>query len=91
MLEKEIEKQCVEYAVSFGIIGLKLVDVARKGFPDRSFLVPGGEIFLVEFKLPGEKPSAVQTIYHLTLENLGFKVFVVDCLEDFRSILGVYL
>lgn len=90
-LEKEIEAAAVKYAESLGCKALKLIDRGRKGFPDRSIFVPGGKLFLVEFKRPKEKPTQVQLEYHATLKKLGFSVYLVDSIVDFKHVLHCYV
>lgn len=48
------------------------------GVPDRMVLLPGGVIVFVELKQQGEKPTAVQEVWHARLRALGFRVEVID-------------
>ena len=90
-LEKEIEAAAVRYAECHGCKALKLIDRGRKGFPDRSFFLPGGKLFLVEFKRPKEKPTQVQLEYHAALIDLGFDVWLCEGLEQFKKIFHRYV
>ena len=89
-LEKEIEAAAVKYATNLGCKALKLIDRGRKGFPDRSFFLPGGKLFLVEFKRPNEKPTQVQLEYHAALIDLGFEIWLCDNLDQFKKIFHRY-
>lgn len=63
------------------------------GVPDRMVLMPGGRTYFVELKQTGEKPTAIQTVWHNRLRDLGFEVFVIDSkaavLEFVRHIVDV--
>jgi hypothetical protein len=39
-------------------------------------LIPGGKVWFIEFKLPGERPTVVQESTHALLRELGFRVSV---------------
>ena len=52
------------------------------GFPDRTLFMPGGRLALVEAKTPGEKPGPLQGWVHDRLRRLGFRVVVIDRVED---------
>jgi hypothetical protein len=56
--------------------------------PDRLVLLPGGSIGFVEVKSPGEKPRPLQVARMGTLRNLGFKVYVLDGVEQIGGIVG---
>ena len=90
-LEKDLENQCVKYAARFGCKAIKLVDIGRKGFPDRSILCPSGKAFFVEFKRIGGKVSKSQIEYHAAIVDLGFDVWIVDNFTRFKKILEGYL
>ena len=42
---------------------------------------------MVEVKAPGEKPRPLQVSRHKLLQKLGFKVYVIDAIEDIGGIL----
>nr|DAV46408.1 MAG TPA: This model contains proteins with the VRR-NUC domain [Caudoviricetes sp.] len=42
---------------------------------------------MVEVKAPGEKPRPLQLSRHRLLENLGFRVYVLDTPEQIGGIL----
>jgi hypothetical protein len=78
MLEKEIEQQYVNLIKAKGGIALKFVCPGFAGMPDRIILLPGGEMYFVEFKAPGKKPRPLQLSRHRMLRKLGFKVYVIE-------------
>jgi Holliday junction resolvase len=74
-LKREVERQ--------GGKALKFVSPGTAGVPDRLVLLPGGRLFFVEVKAPGQKLRPIQEKRKRELENLGFKVYVMDSLDDF--------
>lgn len=87
MLEKDIEKKLVSEAKKRGCIPVKLLSANYNGLPDRLILSPGGKCGFVELKAPGKKPRALQLKRHKELRSLGFKVYVVDGLEQIGGVL----
>ena len=56
------------------------------GVPDRIVLMPGGRIAFAEIKAPGKKLRPLQLHRKEQLEEIGFKVYVIDskaAIEDF--------
>ena len=49
-----------------------------EGWPDRLFLIPGGQALFIEFKAPGERPSPLQQYRIDYLKAIGFQVEVHD-------------
>ena len=48
------------------------------GVPDRLVLLPKGRIYFVELKAPGKYLRPLQLKRKEQLEELGFKVYVID-------------
>jgi hypothetical protein len=88
-LERSIEQASVELAFKRGFISIKL-DKAMRSWPDRMFLGPSSQSFLVEFKRPGCAPRKQQEIRHKQLTALGHPVSVITSLSDFASLLDVF-
>lgn len=76
--EREIERKLVEAVRKTGGLALKFVSPGWSGAPDRIVLLPGGKAGFVEVKAPGKKPRPLQARRKKQLEQLGFKVFVLD-------------
>ena len=55
------------------------------GVPDRMCLFPGGLACFVELKQEGEKPTAIQKVWHGRLRALGFRVDVLDTKDAVRA------
>jgi len=84
--EKDLEKGLVRLIKKLGGKSYKLLSTHVKGLPDRICLLPEAVIFFVEVKTTGEKPSLAQRLIHITIRNLGFKVYVLDSSEVFDTI-----
>lgn len=78
MREKTIEQKLVDAVRNAGGYALKFVSPGLAGVPDRIVLLPGGRLFFVELKAPGQKPRPVQRHRMETLRSLGFDVVVLD-------------
>ncbi len=87
MSERDIERKFVRMVKEAGGIALKFVCPGFDGMPDRIILMPGGRIGFVEVKDIGKKPRPLQLARHRLLAGLGFRVFVLDRLEQIREII----
>ena len=79
--EKQIEQYLVKRVKEMGGKAYKFVSPGNAGVPDRLVCLPGGRIVFVELKAPGKKPTPLQLVKHRELQNLGFKVLVIDSKE----------
>ena len=87
MREKQIEQKLVQAVKKKCGLCLKFVSPNFDGMPDRLILLPNGKIAFAELKAPGKKPRPLQLARHKTLMNLGFRVYVIDCVEQIGAIL----
>ena len=87
MREKQIEQKLVQEARKSGGICPKFTSPGFAGMPDRMMLLPGGKIGFVEVKAPGENPRPLQMARHRLLRQLGFKVYVLDGVEQIGGII----
>lgn len=87
MREKAVEQKLVLAVKARGGVCLKWVAPGFDGVPDRVIFLPDRKFGLVEVKAPGEKPRALQLSRHRLFEKLGFKVFVLDDVEQIGGIL----
>lgn len=85
-LEAVVEAEVSRYAMSQGVMTLKLNVSGRRGWPDRIYLWRGKTIF-IEFKREGEQPRKLQEFIHGQLRGNGFEVYVVDALGEGRAII----
>ena len=85
MKEKEIrDKACKWLEDEHGAICLKLELLRRKGFPDVLVLLPDQVMWFIEFKLPGNTPTKIQSKTHDQLIDLGFVVDVLHSVDEVR-------
>ena len=87
MREKAIERKLVQSVKGVGGIAPKFISPGLDGMPDRIVLLPGGNLAFVEVKAPGEKSRPLQTARHRMLQRLGFKVYVLDDVQQIGGIL----
>lgn len=87
MREVKIEGEFVKKAALCGFLALKLRALTKVGFPDRTVLKRGGQVFFVEFKRPKETPSAPQRYWRRKLRRFGFRWYVCDSLDKIAEIL----
>ena len=83
--EKYVEQKLVTEAKKMGGLAVKFVSPGLDGVPDRLVLFPGGKVAFAELKAPGKKPRPLQE--KRTLEALGFRVYVIDNVEQIGGIL----
>ena len=90
MIESAIESACVHHAAKHGILSYKLRSGVT-GVPDRLFLLPGGRVWLVEFKAKGGALSPRQKWVHEELNKAVHMVSVIRSLEEFKGELTLRL
>lgn len=78
MREKKIEQKLVTAVKKHGGICPKFVSPGFDGMPDRLMLFPFGRFAFVEVKAQGEKPRPLQLARHGRLRKLGYRVYVLD-------------
>lgn len=88
MRESFIEEKLTKAVRQNGGVCWKFTSPGTAGVPDRIILMPEGRIAFVEVKAPGEKPRPLQLSRHRLLRRLGFKVYVLDALEDIEKIIS---
>lgn len=87
MRESFIEEKLTKAVKQNGGVCWKFTSPGIAGVPDRIVLMPKGNIAFVEVKAPGEKPRPLQLSRHRLLRRLGFRVYVLDALEDIDKII----
>ncbi len=87
MREKRVEQYLVKAVKASGGICPKLVSPGTDGMPDRMVLLPGGRIGYVEVKALGQKARPLQVRRHEQLRALGFKVYVLDDVDQIPGII----
>lgn len=87
MREREIEQKLVKAVKNSGGICPKFVSPGFDGMPDRIILLPDGKFAFAELKAPGEKPRPLQLARHRLLRKLGFKVYVIDGVQQIGGVI----
>ena len=87
MKEKQTEQKLVSAVKKLGGIAPKFISPGFDGMPDRLVLMPDGHIAFVELKALGKKPRPLQLARHRLLRSLGFRVYVIDSVEQIGGML----
>ncbi len=84
--EKYLERKLNDRMNRLGGRCLKLATLHHAGLPDRICLFPGGRLLFAEVKETGVKPTKLQLLIHSQLRALGFKVSVIDHLQQIEQL-----
>lgn len=87
LYERTIEQELVSRVKVMGGIAPKFTSPGFAGMPDRLVLLPHGRMGFVELKAPGRKPRQLQLVRHRLLQRLGFKVYVIDEINQIDGVL----
>lgn len=87
MIENRIESRLKREAERLNGKAVKFVAPGMNGMPDRLLLFPVGRVYFAELKAPGKKLKPLQKKRKKQLEDLGFKVFVIDSFKAIQSAL----
>ena len=87
MREKSIESKLTAEVRRLGGLAPKFVSPGLGGVPDRLILLPGGRVAFAELKAPGKTLRPLQAVRKRQLEALGFRVFVIDSIEQIGGVL----
>ena len=88
MLEKDIERKFCIKVKSLGGRCDKFVSPSNAGVPDRICWLPDGRVVLAEIKATGKTLRPLQLQKKKEYEALGFKVVVIDSIEDVNNFAG---
>jgi len=78
MRETTIERYLCRRVKELGGKAYKLQCPGNDGMPDRLVCLPGGRVYFVETKTPGETPRPLQQARFAELRELGFPVYILD-------------
>jgi len=87
MREKTIEQELTRRVKVMGGTAYKFVSPGTAGVPDRIVLMPGGHMAFAELKAPGKVLRPLQKLRKVQLEKLGFKVYVIDNIDQIGGVL----
>ena len=82
MKEKTVEQRLIKAVRQSGGLALKFISPGFNGVPDRLLLFMSGKVAFCEVKAPGQKPRPLQVHRMEQLRELGFRVYVVDSIEQ---------
>jgi len=85
--ESKIEKLLVKKIESIGGLCWKFTS-SVVGVPDRLCLLHKGRCLFVEVKAPGKQLRPIQIKRKKQIEELGFKVFVLDSKERVEEVIN---
>ena len=87
VLESHVEKTVTAYARKLGWLSYKFSSPSVRGVPDRIYM-RDGEIFFIEFKREGKKPTKLQLHTHKQIqEQGGIEVFIIDDVEQGKKLI----
>lgn len=86
--ENSIEQKLLKQVRLRGGLCIKFISPGMSGVPDRIVLLPGGRITFVEVKAPGKTPRKLQKAVHAMIRDLGFKVVVLDSIDNIKEVLA---
>ena len=86
MRESLIEKKLKAKIESIGGRCMKFISPGMSGVPDRICLFPGGKVVFAETKAPGGQLRPLQKKRRNELQQLGFKVLVIDSEEKIHEV-----
>ena len=87
MIERDIEDHLVRRANEIGGEVRKVKWIGRRGAPDRVVMLPGGRLYWVELKRPGQKAAPHQAREHERMRGMGQLVVVIDSFEAIEALL----
>lgn len=87
MRESFIEEKLRKAVKQKGGICWKFTSPGTAGVPDRIILMPEGRFAFVEVKAPGKKTRPLQLSRHRLLRRLGFKIYVLNNIEEIGGII----
>ncbi len=82
MKETIVEQKLIKEVRQSGGLALKFISPGFNGVPDRLLLFKEGKVVFCEVKAPGLKPRLLQVHRMEQLRDLGFRVYVVDSIEQ---------
>jgi hypothetical protein len=88
-LEADLQAACVRYARARAWFCRRYKGPGRRSHPDYLF-AKNGRVTWIEFKLPGNTPTALQQIEMQDMRAHGLTVYWVDDLQDFKAILAAH-
>mgnify|MGYP003493003621 CR=1 FL=1 len=89
-LEKVIEEKVNAYAKERGVAVYKFTSPARAAVPDRLYISAKGFMWFCEFKRKGKVPTPAQEREHERLRLRNVTVYIIDNVEDGKSMVDAH-
>lgn len=86
--EKLVERKLVELCKLNGGMCIKLLSFHINGLPDRMCLFWPAKVVFVELKTTKQKARPLQVAMHNKLRKLGFRVEVIDTVEQVENLIN---
>ena len=83
--ERDTEKWLREKIQQLGGVAMKFTSPGNDGVPDRIAILPGGQVWFIELKKDGEKPTAVQKWQLEQLRKMGCNVALITGKQEARA------
>jgi hypothetical protein len=90
LLEKDIQKQCVEWARARGYWARKFSSMTQISVPDYLFAKAPSKKFAVEFKAPSKTSTPAQRDEQMAMSKAGWCVFECDNFDKFKEAVLAY-
>ena len=87
MRESTIEDHLVRRTNEIGGEVRQVKWIGRRGAPARVVMLPGGRLYWVELKRPGQKAEPHQAREHERLRDMGQRVLIIDSFEAIEALL----
>jgi hypothetical protein len=91
MKEAQIESTVCKHAQKMGLLQYKFTSPGRAGVPDRLLIAPDGTVFMIEFKTPTGRLSALQINEHRRLSEHNMTVYVVDNVAEGKKVIDSFV
>ena len=90
-MESVLERRIRLYVEKRGGLCVKLQNMTRMGFPDRTILFPGGTCMFMEVKAPAGVEARHQRLWRHALLNLGFPCLTVSSFTDAKEFIDAHV
>lgn len=88
MLEKTLQKNCLDFCQKNGILAVKVDSTSSRGWPDLTVITPAGRVLFIELKTETGKLSALQRRMINKIKANKGEVYVVRSIEQFRAVVA---
>ena len=90
MLEKNLQKNILQFCKSNSILARKVDSSSQRGWPDLTVILPNGAVIFTELKTATGKLSKLQEYTIDQLQQNKANVYVVRSLDQFKQIVTAH-